>query len=84
MADAFIYDHVRTPRGRGKPDGALHGVTPIQLAAQTLQAVRDRNQLNTALLDDVVLGCVSPLGEQGADIARIAVLVTTRRCRASS
>ncbi len=75
MADAFIYDHVRTPRGRGKPDGALHGVTPIQLAAQTLQAVRDRNQLNTALLDDVVLGCVSPLGEQGADIARIAVLV---------
>ena len=56
MADAFIYDHVRTPRGRGKPDGALHGVTPIQLAAQTLQAVRDRNQLNTALLDDVVLG----------------------------
>ena len=75
MADAFIYDHVRTPRGRGKPDGALHGVTPIQLAAQTLQAVRDRNQLNTALLDDVVLGCVSPLGEQGADIARVAVLV---------
>ena len=75
MADAFIYDHVRTPRGRGKPDGSLHGVTPIQLAAQTLQAVRDRNQLNTALLDDVVLGCVSPLGEQGANIARVAVLV---------
>ena len=75
MADAFIYDHVRTPRGRGKPDGALHGVTPIQLAAQTLQAVRDRNKLNTALLDDVVLGCVSPLGEQGANIARVAVLV---------
>jgi len=75
MADAFIYDHVRTPRGRGKPDGSLHSITPIQLAAQTLQAVRDRNALDTALLDDVVLGCVSPIGEQGADIARVAVLV---------
>ena len=75
MADAFIYDHVRTPRGRGKADGSLHGTTPIQLAAQVLGAVRDRNELDTALLDDVVLGCVSPLGEQGADIARVAVLV---------
>ncbi len=75
MADAYIYDHVRTPRGRGKPDGALHSITPIQLAAQTLQAVRDRNALDTRLLDDVVLGCVSPVGEQGADIARVAVLV---------
>jgi acetyl-CoA C-acetyltransferase len=75
MADAFIYDHVRTPRGRGKPDGSLHSITPIQLAAQTLQAVRDRNALDTRLLDDVVLGCVSPVGEQGADIARVAVLV---------
>jgi acetyl-CoA C-acetyltransferase len=75
MADAFIYDHVRTPRGRGKPDGSLHSITPMQLAAQTLQAVRDRNQLDTALLDDVVLGCVSPVGEQGADIARVAALV---------
>jgi acetyl-CoA C-acetyltransferase len=75
MADAYIYDHVRTPRGRGKPDGSLHSITPIQLAAQTLQAVRDRNGLDTRLLDDVVLGCVSPIGEQGADIARVAVLV---------
>ena len=75
MADAFIFDHVRTPRGRGKADGALHGTTPIQLAAQVLQAVRERNELDTALLDDVVLGCVTPLGEQGADIARVAVLV---------
>jgi acetyl-CoA C-acetyltransferase len=75
MADAFIYDHVRTPRGRGKTDGSLHTVTPMQLAAQTLQAIRDRNELDTSLLDDVVLGCVSPLGEQGADIARVAVLV---------
>jgi acetyl-CoA C-acetyltransferase len=75
MADAFIYDHVRTPRGRGKADGSLHTVTPMQLAAQTLQAIRTRNELDTTLLDDVVLGCVSPLGEQGADIARVAVLV---------
>ena len=75
MADAFIYDHLRTPRGRGKADGSLHGITPMQLAAQTLQAVRDRNELDTALLDDVVLGCVSPLGEQGANIARVAALV---------
>ena len=75
MADAFIFDHVRTPRGRGKPDGSLHGITPIQLAAQTLQAVRDRNELDTSLLDDVVLGCVSPLGEQGANIARVATIV---------
>lgn len=75
MADAFIYDHVRTPRGRGKSEGALHEITPIQLAAQVLAAIRERNQLDTALLDDVVLGCVSPVGEQGANIARVAALV---------
>jgi acetyl-CoA C-acetyltransferase len=75
MADAFIYDHVRTPRGRGKADGSLHGVPPIQLAAQTLEAVRGRSELDTALLDDVVLGCVTPIGEQGANIARVAVIV---------
>jgi acetyl-CoA C-acetyltransferase len=75
MADAYIFDHVRTPRGRGKPDGSLHSITPIQLAAQALQAVRDRNGLDTTLVDDVVLGCVSPIGEQGANIARVAALV---------
>jgi acetyl-CoA C-acetyltransferase len=75
MADAFIYDHVRTPRGRGKPDGALHGITPIQLAAQALEAVRDRNGLDTSLLDDVVLGCVAPIGEQGGNVGRVSVLV---------
>jgi acetyl-CoA C-acetyltransferase len=75
MADAFIFDHVRTPRGRGKPDGSLHSITPIQLAAQSLAAVRDRNELDTALLDDVVMGCVSPIGEQGANVARVAALV---------
>jgi len=75
MADAFIFDHVRTPRGRGKPDGALHEITPIQLAAQTLDALRRRTDLDTALVDDVVLGCVSPVGEQGGNIARVAALV---------
>jgi acetyl-CoA C-acetyltransferase len=75
MAEAFIYDHVRTPRGRGKADGSLHGTTPMQLAAQVLQALRDRNGLDTALLDDVVFGCVAPIGEQGANIARVAALV---------
>lgn len=75
MGQAFIYDHVRTPRGRGKPDGSLHPITPVQLAAQVLGAIRDRNELDTALVDDVVLGCVSPVGEQGADIARVAALV---------
>jgi acetyl-CoA C-acetyltransferase len=74
MTDAFIYDHVRTPRGKGKPDGALHEITPIQLATQVLASVRDRNGLDTGLLDDVVLGCVSPIGEQGGNIARIAAL----------
>ncbi len=75
MTDAFIFDHVRTPRGRGKSDGSLHGITPIQLAAQSLAALRERSNLDTALLDDVVLGCVSPVGEQGSDIARVAALV---------
>jgi len=75
MPDAFIYDHVRTPRGRGKADGALHEVTALNLAAQVLGAVRDRNQLDTALVDDVVLGCVDPVGEAGGDIARAAALV---------
>jgi acetyl-CoA C-acetyltransferase len=75
MADAFIYDAVRTPRGRGKADGSLHEVTALNLAAQTLAAVRDRNKLDTKLIDDVVLGCVDPVGEAGGDIARAAALV---------
>jgi acetyl-CoA C-acetyltransferase len=74
MPDAFIYDHVRTPRGRGKADGALHEVTALNLATQALAAVRERNKLDPALVDDVVLGCVDPVGEAGGDIARVAAL----------
>jgi acetyl-CoA C-acetyltransferase len=74
MTDAYILDAVRSPRGRGRPDGSLHPITPIQLAAQTLAALRDRTQLDTSKIDDVILGCVTPVGEQGADIARIAAL----------
>ena len=75
MSDAFIYDHVRTPRGRGKPDGALHEVTALNLAAQALGAVKARNKLDPVLVDDVVMGCVDPVGEAGGDIARAAALV---------
>ncbi len=74
MTEAFIFDHVRTPRGRGKADGSLHEVTPANLAAQVLASLRDRNELDTAEVDDVVFGCVSPVGEQGSCIARTAVL----------
>ncbi len=75
MVDAFIYDAIRTPRGRGKADGSLHEVTALNLAAQTLAAVKDRNKLDPTLIDDVVLGCVDPVGEAGGDIARAAALV---------
>jgi len=75
MPDAFIYDHVRTPRGRGKVDGALHEVTALNLASQTLGAIKSRNNLDTASVDDVVMGVVDPVGEAGADIARTAALV---------
>ncbi|MFC4251105.1 acetyl-CoA C-acetyltransferase [Sinimarinibacterium flocculans] len=74
MAEAFIYDAVRTPRGKGKKDGSLHQVTPIHLVANLMWALEERSGLDTALVDDVVLGCVTPVGEQGADIARVAVL----------
>jgi acetyl-CoA C-acetyltransferase len=75
MPEAFIYDAVRTPRGRGKADGSLHEVTALNLAAQTLAAVKDRSKLDPKLVDDVVLGCVDPVGEAGGDIARAAALV---------
>jgi acetyl-CoA C-acetyltransferase len=75
MPDAFIYDHVRTPRGRGKVDGSLHEVTALNLASQALGAIKSRNNLDPTLVDDVVLGVVDPVGEAGADIARTAALV---------
>ena len=74
MNEAYIYDALRTPRGKGKKDGSLNEVAPIKLASQTLKALEKRNNINTEDVDDVVLGCVHPVGEQGADIARTAVL----------
>ena len=74
MPEAFIYDALRTPRGRGKSDGALHEVSTLSLAASALEALRDRNKLDTHLVDDVVMGCVDPVGEAGGDIARAAAL----------
>ncbi len=74
MTEAFIFDAVRTPRGKGRSSGALHGSTPISLAITALQALRDRNTLDTAFVDDIILGCVEPAGEQGANIARVAAI----------
>lgn len=74
MIEAYIYDTVRTPRGKGKKDGSLHQATPVWLLRTLLQALQQRHHLDTSLVDDLVLGCVTPVGEQGADIARTAVL----------
>ena len=74
MTEALIYDHVRTPRGKGKKDGRLHQASPAWLLRSLLLALQRRLDLDTARVDDVVLGCVTPVGEQGADIARTAVL----------
>jgi acetyl-CoA C-acetyltransferase len=74
MTQAYIYDHVRTPRGKGKKDGGLHQAAPVWLLRTLLQSLQQRLALDTSLVDDVVLGCVTPVGEQGADIARTAVL----------
>jgi acetyl-CoA C-acetyltransferase len=88
MADAYIYDAVRTPRGKGKSTGSLHEITALSLATQALRAIKDRNKLDTSKVDDVILGCVTPIGEQGSDIARIAVLnadyLRRRRCRSTA
>jgi acetyl-CoA C-acetyltransferase len=75
MTDAFIFDHVRTPRGRGRPDGSLHEISSVQLTAQVLRALAERNQLDTSLVDDVIMGCAQPVGEQGGNVARAAVLL---------
>lgn len=74
MTEAYIYDAVRSPRGKGRPDGALHEITPVDLAGQVLAAVRDRNGLSGEEIEDVAFGVVSPVGEQGAVITRTAVL----------
>jgi acetyl-CoA C-acetyltransferase len=75
MTDAFIYDAVRTPRGRGKPDGSLHEVSSVGLAVTALDALKTRNHLNNGVaVDDVILGCVDPVGEAGGDIARASAL----------
>ncbi|HEX8543149.1 MAG TPA: acetyl-CoA C-acetyltransferase [Pseudomonas sp.] len=75
MTEALIFDAVRTPRGKGKSDGALYSVKPVNLIAGLLAALQLRNHLDTAQVDDIVLGCVTPVGEQGADIAKTAALV---------
>lgn len=75
MTEAFIYDALRTPRGRGKPDGALYSVKPVDLVTGLLKELQLRSHLDTAQVDDIVLGCVTPIGEQGANIARTAALV---------
>src|SRR5215217_4025669 len=74
MTDAYIYDAVRTPRGRGKADGALHEVTSLALASHALRSLASRNSLPGDVVEDVILGCVDPVGEAGGDIARMAAL----------
>ena len=74
MPEAFVYDHVRTPRGRGKADGALHEVTALALATVPLKALKQRNNLPEDSVDDVILGVVDPVGEAGSDIARFAAI----------
>ncbi|MCB2098634.1 MAG: acetyl-CoA C-acetyltransferase [Parvularculaceae bacterium] len=74
MTEAYVFDAVRTPRGKGKSDGSLHEITPVQLATQVLGAIRDRNNIDTAAIDDVAMGVVSPVGEQGAVVTRTALL----------
>ena len=74
MTEAYIYDHLRTPRGKGRADGALHEITPLQLGTQVLAGLRERNRLDTALVDDVIFGIVSPVSEQGAVLPRLIAL----------
>ncbi|NVZ82901.1 acetyl-CoA C-acetyltransferase [Pseudomonas yamanorum] len=75
MTQALIFDAIRTPRGKGKADGALHSVKPVNLVAGLLTALQQRTGLDTRQVDDIVLGCVTPVGDQGADIAKTAALV---------
>lgn len=75
MTQALIFDALRTPRGKGKADGALHSVKPVNLVAGLLTALQQRTSLDTRQVDDVVLGCVTPIGDQGSDIAKTAAQV---------
>ena len=75
MTQALIFDAIRTPRGKGKADGALYSVKPVNLVAGLLTALVRRSDLDTRQVDDIVLGCVTPVGDQGADIAKTAALV---------
>ena len=72
--EAFIFDAIRTPRGRGKATGALHEVKPITLLSDLLVSLQERNQFDTAAVDDIVMGCVTAVGDQGAVIAKTAAL----------
>lgn len=72
--EALIYDAVRTPRGRGKAQGALHTLSPLELSATVLRALPERNGFDPAVVDEVILGCVEAVGDQGANIARSAVI----------
>ena len=74
MSEAYIIDAIRTPRGKGKNDGALYEVKPITLLSTLLNELKDRHQLDTSQVDDIVLGCVTPIGDQGADIAKTAAI----------
>ena len=74
MEDAIIFDAIRSPRGKGKQDGSLHELTSVYLSAEILKSIRDRNQLNTILIEDVIWGNVTQVGEQGGCLARSAVL----------
>jgi acetyl-CoA C-acetyltransferase len=74
MPEAYVFDHVRTPRGKGRPEGALHEATPLHLASTVLSAIRDRNDLDTSLVNDIVMGVVMPVGEQGQCLPRVAAI----------
>ncbi len=74
MTEAYVYEAIRTPRGKGKKDGSLHSVKPITLLSGLMRELQSRHKLDTSLIDDVVLGCVTPVGDQGADIAKTAAL----------
>ncbi|MBK7506399.1 MAG: acetyl-CoA C-acetyltransferase [Bacteroidetes bacterium] len=75
MSEAYIYDCVRTPRGKGKKNGTLHEVSPTDLLAQMLIALKERNNLDTSLVEDVIIGCVTPVGDQGGNIAKTAAMM---------